>query len=99
MHSTLASSLARFRQPSRATSKKGLFIAFGTTTKRYFVWARAGLAMIATATAVRRIFLIGLLHAFVPILKIVCAGRRIDRAVVGSFPVSVPQMMRERIRS
>src|SRR3954453_4632954 len=59
MHSTLPSSLARFRQPSRATSKNGLFIAFGTTAKRYLVWASAGLAAIATAMAANRTFLIG----------------------------------------
>src|SRR5882672_833945 len=82
MHSTLPSSLARFRQPSRATSKNGLFIALGTTAKRYFCWANAGLAMITTATVARIIFFIGFLHAFMPILKIVWFGRRIDRAVV-----------------
>src|SRR6266576_799965 len=59
MHSTLPSSLARFRQPSRATSKNGLFIALGTMTKRYFAWAKAGLAIITMAAVASNIFLIG----------------------------------------
>src|SRR5436305_12518570 len=69
MHSTLPSSLARFRQPSRATSKNGLFIALGTTANLYFCWANAGLAMITTATVARISFFISLLHAFMPILR------------------------------
>src|SRR5215475_6058516 len=61
MHWMLPSSLARFSQPSRAKSKNGLFIAFGTITKRE-VWANAGVAIIATVTAARQSFLIGSLH-------------------------------------
>src|SRR3954464_10495824 len=58
MHSTLPSSLARFRQPSRATSKNGLFIAFGTMAKRYLVSACAGASMIASdATAYSSFFM------------------------------------------
>src|SRR2546423_13826791 len=84
MHSTLPSSLARLRQPSRATSKNGLFIALGTITKRY-VWANAGLAIIAIAMPARRSFLIGfiaVLHILTPILKTFCSGERIDGTFV-----------------
>src|SRR5882757_10479386 len=83
MHSTLPSSLARFRQPSRATSKNGLFIALGTTAKRYFCWANAGLAMMTTATVARSNFFIGVSSTLSCLsLNIVWSGRRIDRAVV-----------------
>src|SRR5271163_3995412 len=98
MHSTLPSSLARFMQPSRATSKNGLFIALGTMTKWYFVWARAGLAIIAIAMPAKRIFLIGLLHAFYAYPENVLL-REVDRRDFVGLPASIPQFMRERTRS
>src|ERR1700690_742199 len=99
MHSTLPSSLARFMKPSRATSKNGLFIALGTMTKWYLVWARAGLAIISIAMPAKRIFLIGLLlHAFYAYPENVLF-REVDRRDFVGLPASIPQFMRERMRS
>src|SRR5690349_13894055 len=89
MHSTLPSSLARLMQPSRATSKKGLFIALGTMTKRYVVWASAGHDINARAAAARRIRFIGFLHFSMPIPDIFRSGSGIDGAFLVSLrPVS-----------